>query len=392
MTDMMDWPAYQHALAAIRARLLALPAGQGRDGMAAMDRLLMEASASAYNLVMAPDPTRPELLCDRVFSPGGYDWMMPNPDFLYRYAFLDGRYRYRLRGKRGTSTFLDAQTIAGFFGDPDLKLFDSHMVGDMCDASGVIDLILSAERPGPDVPWIPLHPERVTTLILRECFGDWTAEQGARLSLSLGDLAPARRDDARSIGDRLSASARMIDFCLSTFGPDFCQSIVARCGENAFVHVETSRDEDASNPGVAYVPAAFRLEAGEALLLSFPVPKARYWSVHLTDRLSRTFDYASRQTSLNNRQAHVAADGVVHVVLSARDPGISNWLDCGNTQEGMILLRWYGASGIVVPTIRRMSFGEVSTLLPADTPSITPEERGALAAARTAAVAARYQH
>ncbi|MET0374365.1 MAG: DUF1214 domain-containing protein, partial [Rhizorhabdus sp.] len=375
MTNAMDWPAYHNALGAIRERLLALPAGQGAEGRAAVDRLLMEASASAYNLVMAPDPARPQLLCDTVFSPGGYDWMMPNPDFLYRYAFLDGRRRYRLTGQRGTSAFLDAQTIAGFFGDPDLKLLDSHRVEDMADTDGAIDIILSAARPEEGMHWIPLHPDRITTVILREAFGDWTAERGARLSLSLCDTVPVRRPGARDIGDRLAASIRMIDFCLSTFGPDFCQSVAERCGENAFVHVGTSRDEDASNPGVAYVPAAYRVQPDDALLLSFPMPHARYWSIHLTDRLSRTLDYAYRQTSLNNRQAHVTADGAVHIVLSARDPGIANWLDCGEDEEGMILLRWYGASGIVVPTIRCVPIGEIGELLPDDMVSLASGAR-----------------
>lgn len=387
----LDWTGYQQALDRVRARLLGLPAAAGPDGIAAVDRLMAEACATAFNLVIAPDPARPALLSSTVFSPGTYDWMMPNPDFLYRYAFLDPRYRYRLTGRRGTSAFLDAQTIAGFFGDPDLKLLDSHMLDAMIGEEGAIDVELGADRPAQGARWIPLERDRMNSLILREAFFDWSNETGADLTLSILDPAPARREDAAGTAARLAAAVRMIDFCLTTFGPHFCQSVVDRCGENRFVHVDTSRDEDASNPGVAYLPAAFRLDADEALLLSFPVPQARYWSVHLTDRLSRTLDYAGRQTSLNNRQVLPDANGMVHILVSSRDPGFANWLDAGGLSEGMMLLRWYGAQRVMVPEVQRIKMAAIADALPPHAFVIGSEKRRSVIAARAAAIARRWR-
>ena len=40
-----------------------------------------------------------------------------------------------------------------------------------------------------------------------------------------------------------------------------------------------------------------------------------------------TIDYANHQSSLNGFQAVLDDDGVFRAVVSARDPGVANWLD-----------------------------------------------------------------
>lgn len=391
MNDDDTWERYTAGIARIRAGLLTLPIAADPAGRAQIDRLMIEASAAAYNLVIAPDPAHPRFLTQTVFAPGCYDWLLPNPDFLYRYAFLEGRCRYRLSGMRGSSLFLDLQTMAGFFGDPALKLLDSHRLDDMTAADGSIDIMLSANPPRDGSAWIRLDPDAVTTVIVREAFIDWSSEGGAALHLSPLDPILPRRDDALAIAGLIDAAIRMIDFCMSTFGPHFCQAVLERCGANRFVHVETGRDEDAANPGVAYVPAAFEIGADEALMLSFRVPDARYWSIHLADRLSRTLDYTSRLSSLNGGQAVIDADGIARVVLTARDPGTANWLDCGELDQGMMLLRWYGARNVELPTVQRIKWAAIGGTLPSGSVSVAPAERQAVIAERRAAIMTRYE-
>lgn len=387
MSKMGDaWSRYQEGVERLRQRLLALDIARDEAGRAYAHRLLLEAQAAAYNLVVSIDPRRPCFQSNSVFSPGLYDWLLPNPDFLYRYTFLDGRGTYRITGKRGGSAFLDVQTIAGFFGDPDLKLLESHRLDPLTQSDGTLEIWLGGQRR--QGAWIALAPDAITTVILREAFNDWNRETSAELHVETIDPPPAGTED---VADKLDAALRMMEFCVGTFGPGFCQNVVSQAGENCFLHVDTSRDEDASNPGVAYVPGAYRIAPGEALLISFTLSQARYWGIHLADRWSRTTDYAGHQSSLNGSSAHRDANGVVRVVIAQDDPGIPNWLDPVGIYEGMMLLRWYGAETNFVPEVERVPVARLYDFLPQDTPRITPAERAATIAARRAAVVARYE-
>lgn len=383
------WRNYQDGVQRLLVRLLALDAAQTSDGAAQAHKLLLEAQAAAYNLTMAPDFRQPRLQRQTVFSPGIYDWLLPNPDFIYRYGFLDGDGEYRLTGKRGASAFLDMQTIAGFFGDPDLKLLDSFQLDAWIDDAGEIDVHLSAVRPAGKNHWAPLRGGRLNTIILREAFTDWSASGASGLRLYPVHTLPAQEPSAVSIAERLTAALRMMEFCVGTFGPEFCQNIAKRTGINRFVHVDTSRDEDASNPGVAYVPAAYRIGSGEAMVIKFQAPRARYWGIHLTDMWSRTSDYVGAQSSLNAPMTHVDEDGFVRIVLALEDPGIANWLDPIGRQEGMILLRWYNASSAPVPEIDVVPLGDLRAFLPPETQRVSAEQRAAAIALRRAAVARR---
>ena len=383
------WRIYQDGVQRLLGRLLALDAAQTEEGAAQAHKVLLEAQAAAYNLTIAPDFRRPRLQRQTVFTSGVYDWLMPNPDFIYRYGFLDGDGAYRLTGKRGASAFLDLQTIAGFFGDPDLKLLDSFQLDDWTDAAGDIDVYLSAVRPAEKKNWVPLTPGRLNTIILREAFSDWSVSGATGLRLDVTHTLPSQTFDAASIADRLAAALRMMEFCIGTFGPEFCQSIARRTGVNRFVHVDTSRDKDASNPGVAYVPAAYRINSGDALVITFKAPRARYWGVHLTDMWSRTADYAGAQSSLNEPMTHVGGDGFVRVVLSLEDPGVANWLDPIGREEGMILLRWYNADSAPVPEITVMPARDLRSFLPPDTKYVSAEQRAKSIASRRALVARR---
>lgn len=383
------WRIYQDGVQRLLGRLLALDAAQTEEGAAQAHKVLLEAQAAAYNLTIAPDLRRPRLQRQTVFTSGVYDWLMPNPDFIYRYGFLDGDGAYRLTGKRGASAFLDIQTIAGFFGDPDLKLLDSFQLDAWTDAAGDIDVFLSAVRPAEKKNWVPLTPGRLNTIILREAFSDWSVSGATGLRLDVTHTLPSQTFGAASIADRLAAAMRMMEFCIGTFGPEFCQSIARRTGVNRFVHVDTSRDKDASNPGVAYVPAAYRINSGDALVITFKAPRARYWGVHLTDMWSRTADYAGAQSSLNEPMTHVGGDGFVRVVLSLEDPGVANWLDPIGREEGMILLRWYNADSAPVPEITVMPARDLRSFLPPDTKYVSAEQRAESIALRRALVARR---
>jgi hypothetical protein len=83
----------------------------------------------------------------------------------------------------------------------------------------------------------------------------------------------------------------------------------------------------------------------------------------------------NRQSSLNDATAHVDCDGRFRAVISKRDPGVPNWLDKAAWPWGIIQMRLNQANRYPDPTIRKVPVAEVRDHLPADTPTITPDER-----------------
>jgi len=119
------------------------------------------------------------------------------------------------------------------------------------------------------------------------------------------------------------------------------------------------------------------------------VPDARYWAFQLCDAWFRTFDYATRQTSLNGAQMHVDPDGRFRVVIAHDDPGVPNWLDACGHPEGMIQYRFVWARSRPQPTLKRVPLAELRRALPAGHPSVGPVERRRALVAREAHVQRR---
>src|SRR5882757_8212062 len=179
------WAAYHRDLEDLRRQvygsaLAAEPADQARAHY-----WFMQAQALAFNLTVAPRQSHPVFFTGTVFEPNLYTWILPNADFLYRYAFVDGAQRYRITGRRGNSHFLEAQTISGFFGDPNLKLLKTYDFDTFqTSADGGFEIGVGPE-PLPGCPnWIATDPASANnTIIVREAFYDWTGETASTLHI-----------------------------------------------------------------------------------------------------------------------------------------------------------------------------------------------------------------
>ncbi len=102
-------------------------------------------------------------------------------------------------------------------------------------------------------------------------------------------------------------------------------------------------------------------------------------------------DFANHQSSLNGHQAVLDPDGVFRAVVSAKDPGVANWLDTAGHSEGAMLIRWLECDSAPRPTTKRVAFDEVRGALPASTSRGTPQQRAAILERRRAPVARRYR-
>jgi hypothetical protein len=103
--------------------------------------------------------------------------------------------------------------------------------------------------------------------------------------------------------------------------------------------------------------------------------KCTYWSAILTNEIYETTDWYNNQSSLNGSQLRVDGDGIVRLVISAKDPGVPNWLDTAGYPEGAIQGRWNECSATPIPTLRKVAVTDIRQFLPGDTPTVTPAQR-----------------
>ena len=127
-----------------------------------------------------------------------------------------------------------------------------------------------------------------------------------------------------------------------------------------------------------YIYGMFEVEDDEALIYETEIPETyRYWAIQLNDDLFRSIDWVNRQSSLNDFSAKVDSDGKFRAVISARDPGVPNWLDSAGYKKGAMFGRWYKCSSNPHPTITKVKLADIRKHLPADTAVVTAEQREA---------------
>ncbi len=118
------------------------------------------------------------------------------------------------------------------------------------------------------------------------------------------------------------------------------------------------------------------LRVDEALIVEAKVPqKCQYSSMILTNDLYETTDWYNNHSSLNDSQYHVDKDGLLRAIVSAKDPGVANWLDTAGYPTGLIQGRWTNCDAQPIPSVRKVALSEVRKSLPRDTQLMTAAER-----------------
>jgi len=132
----------------------------------------------------------------------------------------------------------------------------------------------------------------------------------------------------------------------------------------------------AGNSNIWYGPGRFQLAPDEALVIEFAPPKAVTWTIQwLTFPWYEPPDIANTATSVTAPGAYVSADGKVRIVLTGRDPGVPNWIDTGDSPDGVIMLRWIWCEEAFPVSSFVVKRDELAARLPADTPSVNREQR-----------------
>ncbi len=282
----------------------------------------------------------------------------PNPDGDYQLAMISGARRYRVRGVRGTSTYLGFQVLAGvgltprrmaaYVSDTDLRL----------SPTGAFELVLAAAEAAAaelgDARWVKV-PEDASAIVVRQYIADRADEELSRLTIEPLDPpgVPPLPDDA-GLALQLTAMGWTIAK-LATLHRTIKPELLTQPNELITAEAADLGAAD-TTPDNLYMIGTFRLDDDEALVVDFTPPDTRYWSVNVTNIWHECIDHRRRRSSLTNAAAARNDDGTVRVVISAADPGHPNWLDTGQRHRGFVVLRWLDnpSAPAVTTTVERV--------------------------------------
>ena len=298
----------------------------------------------------------------------------PNADTVYRAARITPGGSYRLRGERGTLRMANigqvvprgAETGSGrSYLDINTLAIDSH---------GRFDLLLSPSRPeGYTGDWWELRPETYR-LVLRLVSSDWAAERSPTLSIERID---APMGLPRRSADDLERRLRALPTAVSGMASMFVDHVTQLRNEGYINKLKMFDMTDSGGlVGQSYYEGAYEVADDEALIVATKVPaQCLYRSLILTNDLWETIDWYNNHSSLNDAQSSVDGDGVLRIVVSSKDPGVPNWLDTAGHSRGLIQGRWTECDSQPLPSVRKVALADIRKYLPAETPTITLEQR-----------------
>ena len=284
-------------------------------------------------------------------------WGLDNPDCNYSWARVRGDASYRIEGTRGSARQIEFQVNTGHFADGKMPALSggeggwrtvSHLAGDQLESEpdGRFAIALSRERASGQLA----APRRRG---VASCWCASTSTTG-RTSSPACSRSRARTRATRPRRSRPSGCARASSSCSSGSTRARCWDKVSRLllslPPNTLLMFDVPNDLD--RPGLhgqSYGMGPFACAHDEAVIVEFPVPRCRMWSVALTNFWWESLEFGARQTSLNSHWARVDADGVFRGVIAHRDPGVPNWLDAEGCERGTLAVRFLFADATPKP-------------------------------------------
>jgi hypothetical protein len=342
--------------------------------MAESMRLLLSGLARASSDVLVGDRRHPMFVPELNIAQNIFQ---PNADTIYKSCLIEKGGSYVIKGDRGTVRMV----ILAQMGPDTLRTGKHHPVlGQIdfdtlaLDGNGHFEVMISSVRP-PDYAgdWRELNP-LCEKLMVRIVGCDWGVEREPRFGIARLDVDEAKgRPSVETLHKAFAEMPGIAAVCALAF-PTHVQELRDEGFLNALKVFDVSQMSGLS--GQFYYEGAYELADDEALITEVKVPpQYRYWSIILTNELYETTDWYNNQSSLNDTQGVIDGDGVFRTVISARDPGVHNWLDTAGYRSGAVQGRWFEASEKPMPTIKKVKLADVSSHLPQDTKFVTREDR-----------------
>jgi hypothetical protein len=318
---------------------------------------------------------------------------LDNPDTLYFSARIRDDAEYVVTGRRGTTADLSFQILNGDYTPADvpdsLNAFDDRDIA--IDADGNFELRFGPARADAGENYFVLGPKS-SMILVREVFSDWTSEQTGEIRIQrvdrIGEAPPAQT--AELLARRYQVAAKGLVSQLKTFLA-FPEWFYLK------LPVNTMTEPRLTPGGLATQYSSvghYELDDDQALIVTVPASDALYQGFQLGTMWYVSMDFVNHQTSLTAAQARQDDDGMLRFVVSARNPGVANWLDTTGHRRGYLQIRWQRTSREFTtddgPQVELVVFDELpDRLANHKDAAVTPEQWRDRIAARQTAVARR---
>jgi hypothetical protein len=262
-------------------------------------------------------------------------WGGDNADAFYRYAPVDPRRTYVVRGRRGDAAYLSLTV----YGGPHDGRYSERIVGQINDRELVIgddgrfELILSPEEhPG---NWLRLEPDAVCA-ITRDYLADPVKGRRADWSIEAVD-PPATREvtPASVIRGFRAATTWLVE------QSQLCPLRVDPPNEVQEPYPVPTTTFGWAAGDAAYAMGSYELDDDQALVIEGRSPDCAFWNLCLWNPFLHTFDYRYEQVTINGAQVDHEPDGSWRIVVAAADPGTPNWIRTQGHRRGLLWFRWF---------------------------------------------------
>ncbi len=363
-------------------------------------RFLTQNLGQAFDLALETRDTRYPALhpfCNPTRKLGG-----DAADLLYLQAWIDGESVYRLWGNRGTARFInftlqgarpetqpgtDIPSLHDPFGDiPEVNLFGHQL---KTEPNGDFELFIGGPERGRN--WLPTTPD-TRKLFLRQGFDRWD-EEPASLQIERVEMAePKPLPTPETLVEAMDWAGRFVESLMEDWpdhpyryspfvDPDNVNTFPPEPGGGA--------GEDDRKRGRAVAHLCWELAPEEALIIEFDAHDD-FWMVSNNGVFFNSMDYLYRPVSYTPSRTAVDGDGRIRLILCHRDPGYHNWLDTQQFSRGNLTYRSLLSTHAATFRTERVKAAELSSVLPADSTRVTPEQRVEQLRTRFHAIRRRY--
>jgi hypothetical protein len=262
-----------------------------------------------------------------------------NPDNHYYNAEIDGRYTYRIVGKRNTVHYLEIAAQKGSYGEARGMPPTGHLDGRELhlDADGNFEIWLSPERRGAD--WLRTEPGP-GTLIVRQSRLDPATEALAELRIERvdGDGLPSPLT-ALTVDSGLLKTGMFVGGATRMFA-EWAEGFRANHENHLPRFDQALSDRMGGVPEIVYHHSYWSLGEGEVLEIRAPHIDCDHWNFQLENHWMESLDYRYFRIHVNAKTARYEADGSIRILVSAEDPGHPNWIQTVGHRFGAMCFRW----------------------------------------------------
>ena len=292
---------------------------------------------------------------------------LDNPDTLYYHADIEPDGTYEVRGTRGSTVDLSFQILRGDYTATNVPggddAFDDRRITIADDGSFTLTFGPDPAGERPDNYFV--LGDGASMLAVRDVYGDWTERKGS-ISIQRVDTrgtAPEEPDVAK-VSRRFSVAGKMLLSRINTWF-NFPKWFYLDEPVNTFTPPRLT-------PGGLRTQFSsvghYRLADDEAMIITVPRSTAPYQGFQLGSMWYISLDYVNHQTSLNSQQAQVDSDGMIRLVVSRRNPGVTNWIETTGRARGILQFRWQRVDDPIGPELgpsaQVVAFDDVAAHLP----------------------------